>query len=281
MKKEEKRERTGVLDRPGGEALPRKAFVFLLSSLALFSFPALALPPAGRLQLAPGDRQTINTLFRVDSVLVDPPGLVTATAKPFEVRIAAPPNGHGSGLVLAVGWDRVAAWDVCVSADGTGCPAETKIDTAKSACPTLHVKTDDDQPVWTAKVKTRACFLALRQALSHAQPQGALEFTLDEAVADDFFRDVEQAIARDPACAGLTAGYYGATLNLSGNATQDAVDHALLDAYKLTVGHVSFDDSDIQEISRPKLSPPPSIVPPQKSTPKASPDAGAPAQEMP
>lgn len=239
---------------------------------ALLGSTALAVPPDARLTLAPGRDQFLRTHFRIDSVLVEPAGLVHAEGLPAnEVYVSAPKDAHGAGLLLVIGLDRLFAWDLCVATNPKDCPAQSDILQAKSACPDLAHKTDDGKPVWTATVQKPDCLEALQRVLVHAEPQSQLELTLDESVADDFFRGVTATISRDPACAGLTAGYYGATLKLTGAAPRGAIDHALLDAYRQTVGHISYDASAVTITDKPKPPPPqpPPVLLPYKGPPIA------------
>lgn len=256
---------------------------FVAAATIALSLTAAAVPPDARLVLAPGAEKFLKTRFRVDTVLVEPEGLVHAEGLPAnEVYVTVPPGAKGAGLVLAIGLDRVFAWDLCVG-DPRDCPSETVITTARAACPGLAQITDDGKQLWTATVKDVACLNALRDALAHAGfPGDRLRLVLEETAARAFYQRVGDGIAKDPACKGLVSGYYGATLKLSGRAPRRAVDRAVLHAYAETVGRVSFDAALVTLTDAPAPAPPPGpppahLIPLTQSLAASSlaPDAGS------
>jgi hypothetical protein len=203
-----------------------------------------AVPPDARLTLQPGSEKFLRAPVDLVDVVAEPAGVVSAEVLPSkEIFVTVPPAATGAATLIAVGSDRLYAWDVCVGR----CPAETNIAAARSACPTLAQVTEDGQPLWTATVKDVRCLDALRNALSHATiPLKQLRFNLEENVAVEFFRRVEKAISDDPATHGLVASYYGATLKLSGEVPRSAVTRAVVHAWFETIGSVSFDDQTTQ-----------------------------------
>jgi hypothetical protein len=223
----------------------------LTAALGLL-LPAIAhaLPPNAQLQLAPGADRFVRAPIDVTDVVTEPESALTAEVLPSkEILVTAKPDAKGSATLLALGLDRVYAWDVCIGK----CPAATNIVSAKSACPGLDQVKDDKRSVWAVTVKDTRCLEALRDALVHATIGPSwLQVSLEEKPAVEFFQTVEKQIASDPRAKGVQAMYYGPTLKLTGEATSAAVARAVMHAWQLTVGDVAFDN---QTTAPPKETP--------------------------
>jgi hypothetical protein len=103
---------------------------------------------------------------------------------------------------------------------------------------------------------------------------------LEERVAIAMFREVNELIAKDPACAGLVPAFYGATLKLTGRVRRAAVDRALWHAFRTMLGRVTYDADKVtltDTVPLPPAIPPARLVPlPAHLLPKDPPDAGVP-----
>ena len=217
---------------------------------------AVALPADARLSLPPGGEKFLKAPIELLDVVTDPEGVITAEVLPSkEIFISATEGAKGSTTLIAIGPDLIFAWDVCVG----GCPPETPIATAKAVCPDLKQESDDGKMIWNAVVKDQKCFDALRTALAHTalRPQD-LHFLLEEDVGMAFFRRVSAKVAADPKAKGLTAGYYGPTLKLTGDVPRSAVARAIVHAYAETLGAISYDD----QTTTPPAPAPDAVAPP-------------------
>lgn len=249
-------------------------------ALLLLAVNAHALAPNARVTLEPGAERFLKAGFPILSVIVEPAGLFTADGMDSgEVFVTVPASAKGPGTLLAFGADRVFAWDVCVgSAD---CPAATSILSAKPACPDAREFLEDGRPHMAATVKDDRCLAALRTALAHTEiPADRLRIVLEERVAMPMFREVNDLIAKDPACAGLSSGFYGATLKLTGRVRRAAVDRALWHAFRVMLGSITY---DVDKVTFTDPVPPPPAVPPARLVPlppnllpQAPPDPGLP-----
>jgi hypothetical protein len=216
------------------------ARTLLTLALVCAAHSAGAFPADARLTLPPGAEKFLRAPIELVDVVTEPEGVITAEILPSnEIFISAAKNAKGWTTLLAVGPDLVYAWDVCVS----GCPPETTIATAKPACPDLKQVTEDRKQLWSVTVKDQKCFDALKASLAHAALRPTdLQVVLEEDVAIAFFRRVSTAVAADPRAKGVTAGYYGPTLKLSGEASRAAASRAVAHAYGETLGAISYDD---------------------------------------
>lgn len=228
----------------------------LVAWLCALAVPAWALPHDARVKLSPGTERFLKAGFPLVSAVVDPPGAFQAEGLGSgEVYVTIPPGAKGPATLLAVGADRLFAWDVCIGED-PACAAASPILAARSACPDLREITDDGKNYWAATLKDAKCLEALRTALAHADVPGEkLRLVLEEGVSLPLFRQVSESITKDPLCAGLTAGFYGPTLKLSGKAPRKAVDHALLVAFRAMPGRLSFDADRVTFTDAPPPAP--------------------------
>lgn len=218
--------------------------LLLLAALVLWASSAAAVPPDERIVLGPGMDRFLKVEFMVTGVISDD-SLVEAELLPSEeIFVTAAEDRSGTATVLAVGVDRIHAWEICVShRPAKECPPGSDPLRLKKSCPDLAEGKEDGQRVIRATVRDDACYDALVKGLAHADvPPGQLRLLLEEKPANTFFSRVLQAIRADPGTKGLEAGYYGATLKLSGTVPREAVHRALLHAYRHTVGRVSYDD---------------------------------------
>lgn len=242
--------------------MPR--LVLAIALVCLVSPPAGALPADARLTIPAGTEKFLRSPIELTDVVTDPEGVITAEVLPSkEIFISAAAGAKGSTTLIAVGQDEIYAWDVCVS----GCPADTSIQTAKAVCPDLKQESDDGKQIWSATVKDQKCYDALRAALAHStlHPQD-LHMVLEEDVAIAFFRRVSAKVAADPRAKGLTAGYYGPTLKLTGEVPRSAVARALVHAYSETLGAISYDDQTTTVTAPVVVAPAPTPGPTPRTT---------------
>lgn len=226
------------------------ALTAALATPLLLAPSASAVPPDERLVVAPGSDRFLRARFVVTDVAVEPEGRVQVELLPTEEILLTVPKDakEGEVLVLAVGVDRVRAFDLCISGSDAGtrserCPRSGGLASATQACPGLKKGVEDGAPIYEATIATEACLTALRDALAHSdEDPGSLRFMLEEAPAQVFFDRVLKRIQADPKTRGLDAAYYGATLRLKGTVPREAVGRALIHAYRETVGRVSYDD---------------------------------------
>lgn len=225
------------------------ALLALFIPALLAASPARAVPPDARVVMAPGTERFLRAGFVVTDVAVDPPGRLEAELLPSEEILVTVPADAAleQATVLAIGVDRIHAFEVCVSrAKGADCPPPTSVFEAKKACPDLSEGREDGETVVTGTVRDVPCLDALRAALARAElPPGSLRLVLEETPARAFFGRVTERIKNDPEARGLKAAYYGATLRLQGNVPRAAVRRALVHAYRETVGRVSYEDRTV------------------------------------
>lgn len=211
-------------------------------ALVMNAATASALVPSARVALAPGEDRFLKPGFAAVSVVVDPPGRVTAEPMPAgEIYVTVPADAKGPFRLLAIGRDRAAPFDLCVG-ESSACPATTHVAAAKAACPDLEERPDDGPNRWFVTVRDERCLEALRTSLEHAEMSpDRLRLMLEEQSATSLVRSVLAEIAADRTCAGLTAGFYGPTLMLSGKASRAAVDRAVWIAHRMMPASLSFD----------------------------------------
>lgn len=223
---------------------------FFLAVALTVPVAATALPADGRVTMTAGSEKFFRAPIEATDVVVEPAGVITAELMPSkEILVTAPADAKGWTSLVVVGSDLIYTWEICIAK----CPAETTIESAKPACPDLAQVTEEGKKIWTATVKTEKCLNALLAGLVHANlTDRSLELTLQDDAAAAFYRSVEKKIADDPLTHGVTAGYYGATLELTGEAPRSAVAHAIAHAYLGTAGAVSFDDRTTEPTEKPK-----------------------------
>lgn len=162
-----------------------------------------------------------------------------------EIFLQIPENTPaGQALVLAVGSDRLKAFDICISHhDGQDCPRPPADESWSKACPKVKEVLDDGKRITAGDIESVTCLDALKAGLAHSyDPPSSFRFILHEVPATVFYQRVLEKIRNDPKTQGLSASYFGATLVLKGKVSRAAISRALLHAYRETVGSVSYDD---------------------------------------